>query len=312
MKLSPFFLLPLIGFAAGWLAGSSADTAMVRPATEPAAPTRRDTKIEEGGNRAPATEHGNETRPLPAIPVETLRAALNHPSLFHRLGAMAPLFQNLSAAQFSALRAEFATLDPPPDAAILALFYQRWAQAAPEAAVDATVEEHLKGNLSFWQPALLAWGESDPDAALARFEKLTFVSGFFARSTRDLLRELAMPKPGQLPPAQAVRRIRELQGDGESTPAIANSMAAILREWVKTDPQAAWAEALAIPSAGHGGETQEWALSALLHAQTNIDPRVAEQWIDALPNSAQREKLEADYASDLEWAGKPNQARQYV
>jgi hypothetical protein len=231
---------------------------------------------------------------------------LGHASALHRIGAFAPLLDHLSAAGFAGLNAELDAMDPSPDVEILALFFRRWAQVSPEAAFAAAEKKKL------WQPVLFAWVERDPDAALAQFEKMPPGSGFFAGSMRDQLRALAMPKPGQLPPQDAVRRISELQGDGDATPAVLNAMAAILQDWAKTDPQGAWRAALALSSTGKARETREWALGSVIRSQVGSDPDVVLGWLQALPDGEDRATLEASYVSAVAWAGKSRQAREFA
>jgi hypothetical protein len=238
---------------------------------------------------------------------ESLRAALSYPSALHRIGAFAPLLDDLSPAQFAALNAELAALNPPPAFDIRALFFRRWALVEPETALNAAIKTE-----DLWTPALMAWGERDPAAALARFEQLTFIQGFFAAATRDALRALAMPKPGQLPPREALRRIRELQGNGEATPAVLNSMSAILTEWTKTDPELAWQEALALPSDGNGRETRERALGAVIRSRAGGDPQALVKWLNALPDGPERGVLQTEYVVALALSGKSRQAREYA
>jgi hypothetical protein len=236
---------------------------------------------------------------------ESLRQVLNHPSTLHRLGAFAALLENLTPAQFAALYADLSTIDSGRDYEVRTFFFRRWTLVAPEAALAAAMKED-----KYWV-VFAAWAERDPEAALAQFDKTTSITGFSAIALRDRMRALAMPKPGQLPPATAMKRIRELQGEGGATPAVLNAMAEIVRDWANTDPQAAWREALALPAEGNAKDVRAWAMTVLVYKMAAADPEGVLQWINALPEP-ERQAMQPEYVDGLASAGKTSQAREYA
>jgi hypothetical protein len=302
---------PLVGFAIGWVVSNSGrHSSPVMPVVEETRTAtttpQKESVTAATGAALPrnATERDSVRGANP--PPKTLREALSHASEFHRIGEFATLLDGLGADQFQTLLAEMTTMQPPPQAEVMALFFRRWALVAPREALTASIA--CDSSIS----VLMAWAESDPDAALAAFDKMSSIQGFAAASTRDHLRKMAMPKPGKLPPREAVLRIRQLQGDGDATPAVLNSISAILTDWVKTDAQAAWQEALELPNGGTGRETRERALGAVIRAQVAADPKVAFDWINRLPSGTERERREVDYVGALAWQGNQRLAQEYA
>ena len=250
---------------------------------------------------------------------ESLRAALSHSSELHRKGAFARLLDHLSAAQFAALEAELDALDLSPQVNLSYLFFRRWAEVDPESALDAAVKRDLSspdlmgaGGDWYSLSALEAWAERDPTAALARLEQITLTNRLFPTYVRRAVLKLAMPKPGELPPRDALRRIRELQGDDEAGSAVRDSLFAILTEWAKSEPEAAWREVLALPSDGNGREFRELALGSVISALSGSESQRVLQWIEGLPNGAERGEIETRYVTTLAESGKARQAREYA
>jgi len=305
MTIRPTYLIPVAGFAAGWLFAFLQTPSSTLP--ERAHGNNSKSVVEIGGQDSqPSSRELKSQSTLSAqLTRESLRQSLSHASELHRLGAFASMLDNLNAAQFAALYAELSAIDPQRQSSVRALFFRRWALVAPEAALDVALKEDM------YFPVFTAWAERDPEAALARFDKTTSITGFTAQALRDDIRELAMPKPGQLPPATAMKRIQELQGEGRATPAVFNSMAGIVRQWADTDPQAAWQEALALPSTGNEKELRDWTLRVLVEKRAGTDPDGVLRWINALPES-ERGTLESQYVGALSGAGKTHQAREYA
>ena len=179
--------------------------------------------------------------------------------------------------------------------AVLDLFFRRWAQVAPEAAVDAALRDAGPDGFGF-RAAIKAWAERDALAALARTEKLNFDG---IKRLREQLGAMGLPKPGQFSPEEALRLIRERRAVAGLGNDLTNATGDIFSEWAKTDPAAAWKAALALP----GGESDSWmrrfVIGRVVRESISTDPKIVTQWIDALPVGPARTEVQKAYVSAL-------------
>lgn len=304
MSALRFAIFPLTGFAIGWLVHRAQPAARL-----PNAPRETTTPSAEA---APAARTGTPSE----LPLAALGDALASTSELRRLAEFARLIDGFNAAQFAALHAELIARRPPIDPRLLAHFFRRWALVAPQAAVDAALADRAHGVNGIdsmdggLKQALYAWCERDPTAARARAASIVFSGDFDRRVTLDNLLALSLPKPGQFPPGEGLRRIHEQTG-GKMQVASFNAIGAIVRDWAKADPQAAWLGVLAMPAMGQDKEGREWAMSQVIATHTADDPAGVAQWIAALPTD-ERNKLGAGYVSSLAMSGKTQLARDYA
>jgi hypothetical protein len=315
MKPRALVFIPLVGFAAGWFLGEvrhaqfQADDLL--PGGHVTAPSNITNSVADGKTAATngsfalgeAAKNAPEHRRTES---ESLRAALSHPSALHRIGAFAVLLDGLTPSQFAALNAQLKQLRPVPEQSILTLFFQRWTQVAPEAALQAAPTEDL------YYSALWTWAHRNPAAALAGCKQFASIHLFHTATLEDEILGFAMPKPGQLPPRDALRRIRELRGERKASRAVALAIGEILEDWAKIDPEAAWREALALPIEQGEGSSRERAIQVVLRQHAASNPQEALAWLKALPTDAEREMFEGTYVGALVTSGKARQAREYA
>jgi hypothetical protein len=222
---------------------------------------------------------------------------------------MARLLENLTPAQFAAIHAEIAALVPPPEYRIRELFFRRWAQVAPEAAIETATVTYRSGDPAGLHAAYMSWGEKDFAAAFAKGEALR-------KQGIDIdfeqLLTVVLPKPGQLPPRAALDRIRELQGDRVPSVEIIAATGAIFEGWAKSEPEAAWRAALAMPNDEIGKETRECALTEVIGSYVAAEPRAGAEVIATLPEGSERIALQRSYVSMLVQSSHTRLAREYV
>jgi hypothetical protein len=306
MKAHLTWLLPAAAFVIGWFLNTSpaplasGQTAAVdRPTAAAPASAELPPSLPPD---PPALVSAR--REVASVPIVSLREALDYRSELHRLAAFDRLVGTMNAGQLSSLHAELTALGPEVDWRLWARFYERWVQVAPEAAALAAMK-----NSDHISPALVAWAKRDPLAALAwadeRQAKIPYAYGY--RMLRDSLVGAAIPKPGQYPPAEALRRILALQHKDHKGSAIHNGMAAIMADWTKKDPEAAWQGALDLePATGSRADALGMVVCALVD-----DPARCQQLVASLPEEAERNKVMKTYA--MMWAWKDaSAARRYA
>lgn len=309
MKASAYSLLPVIAFVTGWIFG----TPVLRPLNSPSSNRMR--APESAGRsdvaQSPANEVPGATAELAqkAVPLVTWREALGYPSEARRLAAFTRLLATLTPAQFAAMHTEMATAVPAPGYRVRALFFRRWAQVAPEAAIDAAAADYRSGNQAGLQAAYMAWGERDFAAAFAKGEALRKEG---IDIDYEQLLTFVLPKPGQLPPLEALDRIRELQGKRYPSNEIVEATRAIFSEWAKSEPGTAWRVALAMADDENGKETRECALTAVIDSRVAADPRSAAELIASLPDVSERAALQQTYVSLLFGYSQVRLAKQYA
>lgn len=295
MKKLLLWLLPPVGFACGWILGSEDSASSphgVIPSSlsHPEIVTSRTTALSTP--QEAATQSNLPSQHQDSIPPVTLSEVFSYPSEMHRLSAFQRMLDNLPPEQFASLYAQLPPLNTQADFSLQELFFRRWAQVAPEAAIEAAIAgKKPRGHHS----ALVAWAERNPAAALAYAQKQSSMR----RYTLETLQAMAFPKPGDLPPKDALRRINELHGPGKPSEAMCNAVSAILEEWAKTNPEAAWQEALSLPLDSDEHGLRNSALRKVLESQAATDPKAAAKLIEALPEGDERVGLQASYVSSL-------------
>jgi hypothetical protein len=192
----------------------------------------------------------------------------------------------LTPPQFAALHVEMAAFVPGPSAA---------------------ATDYRSGNQAGLEPAYMAWGERDFAAAFAKGEALKKEG---IDIDYEQLLKFVLPKPGQIPPLEALDRIRELQGDRNPSNEIIEATEAIFSEWAKSEPEAAWHAALAMPE--DSDETRECALTAVIDCQVSADPRAAVKLLESLPDSPEHAKLQQAYVLMLVRYWDVRLAREFV
>jgi hypothetical protein len=305
MKACIPWLLPIVGFAAGWLASVPHSTIPPAPATS--APT----VVISPDTAGPAENDHESKTPVPSLkslPLVSVREALSYASRAHRLAAlMRRLEEAHTAADFAALYAEMAAIHPFDFGRFTFVFFDRWAQVAPLAALDACVGDFS----SCWSPALKAWAARDPMAAIAWGKQHPRAQMAY---TLWELQGRGLPKPGEMPPREALQHFRERMGDDEISTFMVGPMNRIFSEWAKNDPDAAWSEAQSMPDVG----TNPWitargqAMAAVLNARAASDPAEAARMLATLPEGESREILQQKYMSVLIRTKQDKMARNYA
>jgi hypothetical protein len=236
----------------------------------------------------------------------TLQQALSFPSDLHRLAALGRLLDSLSPAQFAAMHDEIVAR-AGLDRALLSLFLTRWVQLAPEAAMDAARNEETAGLWEAESDTLMAWGARDWNAAMAYAEK-----HLLDRRLRESLLALGFPKPGDLPPREAMQRIRELPWDGKRAFYAVNATEAIFQEWAKREPEAALREAMAMADDERGRELRRAAIGSVIGVQAATQSAAVAAFLATLPDGEERVALQAYYVQSLLASGHEREARTYA
>ncbi|MHA3770956.1 hypothetical protein ACXR0O_05395 [Verrucomicrobiota bacterium sgz303538] len=295
MKKPLLWLLPPVGFACGWILGSDDSVSSPRGAM-PSSLSRSEIVTSRTINLSTPQEAATQSHPSSqhqdSAPPVTLSEVFSYPSEMHRLSAFQRFLDNLPPEQFASLYAQLPQFDAHVNFSFEELFFRRWAQVAPEAAVAAAIAGKKSGGQ---HSALVAWAERNPTAALAYAQKQSSMR----RHTLETLQAMAFPKPGDLPPKDALRRINELHGPGKPSEAMCNAVGAILEEWAKANPEAAWQEALSLPLDSDEHGLRNSALRKVLESQAATDPRAAAKLLEALPEGDERVGLQASYVSSL-------------
>jgi hypothetical protein len=308
MNILRYAFLPIAGFFAGWLFSmQDASPAPLAEASLPSANARIDS-LDTPLAPDPSDQSVPVQRAVIPVTLVSLREAAAYPSEMHRLGALGRLLDTITPAQFPALYAGLAVLDSEDseDRVIIDFLCRRWAQVAPKAAVDASLANSRIGFYS----AICAWGEQDALAALARIENLHFNH---IAHLRERLASLGLPKPGQVPPAEALRQIRERLDAAGPGMSLDNATGQIFAEWARNDPTAAWQAALMYPNGENEGPwMRQLAINNVIHSCVSTDPKAVLPLIEAMPAGQERSDAQRAYIVSLVNASHEPIARNYA
>jgi hypothetical protein len=284
MKSRLLWLLPVFAFLAGRLIQPL--TVSDSRASDEAVDFKSNSASSNSASASPTTTpaRGGQKSLLAGPSRISPQDALRLPGKLHRLAAFADFLATATSTELAALQREWA-LHPEKYDLYWPLLFDRW--------VEIDLESALANRGSHLHVIMKAWATRDPVAALAWIDKHAADNN----ELRGNVIEYLLPKPGDFPPLEALRRIREIQGDRKYNPTYRNAINGIIAHWAKQDPKAAWQEAMQVGDPD--SKTRGKALGSALSAIVNANPSLARELFDGLAEGKLKDDVADDFALAL-------------
>ena len=290
MNARALWLLPVLGFAAGFAAGWRDAPRVAAISATPDRSNPTPTFAVAGSNTAAvfdstASPRGGSASAAPT----TLAEALKFPSVLHRRYALRQYYERLGPADFPRVLAELQNWHGMLDTLAIPLLFRSWVLVAPEEAIrragDLPDDDERTDLIN---ASMRAWARKDP-AAVRRFAE-TMPEPYRTTATA-YVEELAVLQAPTQSPMEALPQLLA----APNTPENAGKIWKLFSDWARSDPAAAVQEAMKLDPGLRGT-----VLPGIVERWTRKDPDGTARWLAKLPtDDPLRDTLRLQYAGEL-------------